>query len=83
MSGTLTSVVSGSHFLHAGGFGFGDVLVVGLVLQLSTEVLDGYIQSFLQGHLPTHKQIDDEDTSAARKMHNGHYAGYTDLLHAR
>lgn len=46
-----TSVVSGSAFLHAGGFRFGDVLVVGLMLQFSAEVLDGFIQAFLQRHL--------------------------------
>lgn len=51
--GSLTSVVSGSAFLHAGGFRFGDVLVVGLVLQLPAEVLDGFVQAFLQGHLST------------------------------
>ena len=48
---TPASVVSGPPFLHAGGFGFGDVLVVGLVLQLPAEVLDGFVQSLLQGNL--------------------------------
>lgn len=48
------SVVSGPSFLHAGSFGFGDVLVVGLVLQLSAEVLDGFVQALLQRHLLTH-----------------------------
>lgn len=43
-----TSVVSGSSFLHASGFRFGDVLVVGLVLQFSAEVLDSFVQAFLQ-----------------------------------
>lgn len=42
--------MSGSSFLHAGGFRFGDVLVVGLVLQLPAEVLDGFVQAFLQRH---------------------------------
>ena len=51
--GDPTSVVSGSAFLHAGGFRFGDVLVVGLMLQFSAEVLDGFVQAFLQGHLST------------------------------
>ncbi|KAG7238774.1 hypothetical protein INR49_030318 [Caranx melampygus] len=32
---------------------FGDVLVVGLVLELSAEVLDGFVQAFLQRHLST------------------------------
>lgn len=45
--------MSGSSFLHAGGFRFGDVLVVGLVLELSTEVLDSFVQAFLQGYLST------------------------------
>lgn len=44
-----------SSFLHAGGFGFGDVLVVGLVLQFPAEVLDCFIQAFFQWHLQTHK----------------------------
>lgn len=48
------SVVSGPSFLHASSFGFGDVLVVGLVLQLSAEVLDGFVQALLQRHLLTH-----------------------------
>lgn len=48
------SVVSGPSFLHAGSFGLGDVLVVGLVLQLSAEVLDGFVQALLQRHLSTH-----------------------------
>lgn len=48
-----TSVVSGSSFLHAGGFRFGDVLVVGLVLEFPTEVLDSFVQAFLQGYLST------------------------------
>lgn len=48
------SVVSGPSFLHARSFGFGDVLVVGLVLQLSAEVLDGFVQALLQGHLSMH-----------------------------
>lgn len=50
---TLASVVSRTHFLHAGSFGFGDVLIISLVLQLPTEVLDGFVQAFLQGHLST------------------------------
>lgn len=44
-----------SSFLHAGGLGFGDVLVVGLVLQFPAEVLDCFIQAFFQWHLQTHK----------------------------
>lgn len=48
---TSTSVMSGSSFLHAGGFRFGDVLVVGLVLQLSAEVLDRFVQAFFQRDL--------------------------------
>ena len=48
-----TSVVSGSSLLHAGSFRFGDVLIVGLVLELPVEVLDGFIQAFFQGHLST------------------------------
>lgn len=47
------SVVSGSSFLHAGGFRFRDVLIVGLVLKFPTEVLDSFVQAFLQGHLST------------------------------
>lgn len=53
--GPGTSVVPRSSFLHAGGFGFGDVLVVGLVLQFPAEVLDCFIQAFFQRHLQTHK----------------------------
>lgn len=45
--GSQTSVVPGSAFLHAGSFGFGDVLVVGLVLQFSAEVLDSFVQALL------------------------------------
>lgn len=41
------SVVSGSSFLHAGGFRFGDVLVVGLMFQFPAEVVDSFIQTFL------------------------------------
>lgn len=44
-----------SAFLHAGGFGFGDVLVVGLVLQFPAKILDGFIQPFFQWYLQTHK----------------------------
>lgn len=55
-----SSVVPGSSFLHAGRFGFGDVLVVGLVLQFPAEVLDGFIQAFFQWHLQTHKHAHDE-----------------------
>lgn len=51
--------MSGSALLHAGGFGFGDVLIVGLVLQLSTEVLDGFVQAFLQGNLFNQNQADE------------------------
>lgn len=43
--------MSGSALLHAGGFGLGDVLVVGLVLQLSCKVLDRLVQALLQGYL--------------------------------
>lgn len=53
MAGHQTSVVSGSSFLHAGSFRFGDILVVGLVFQFPTEILDGFVQAFLQGHLST------------------------------
>lgn len=49
-----------SSFLHAGGFGFGDVLVVGLVLQFPAEVLDCFIQAFFQWHLQTHKRAHKE-----------------------
>lgn len=35
--------MSGSSFLHAGSFRFGDVLVVSLVLQLSAEVLNCFV----------------------------------------
>lgn len=49
------SVVSGSSFLHAGSFRFGDVLVVGLVFQFPAEVLDGFVQALLQRHLPTQR----------------------------
>lgn len=51
------SVVSGPSFLHAGSFGFGDVLVVGLVFQLSAEVLDGFVQALLQRHLSRHSIV--------------------------
>lgn len=50
-----TSVVSGSSFLHAGGLRFGDVLVVGLVLEFPAEVLDRFVQALLQGHLSTQR----------------------------
>lgn len=53
MVGNPTSVVSGPSFLHAGGFRFGDVLVVGLVLEFPTEVLDSFVQAFLERHLST------------------------------
>lgn len=48
---TGSSVVPRSSFLHAGGLGLGDVLVVGLVLQFPAEVLDCFIQAFFQRHL--------------------------------
>lgn len=55
-----------SALLHAGSFGFGDVLIVGLVLQLPAEVLDGFIQAFFQRHLPTQKHaLKDKGTGAA------------------
>lgn len=38
-------------FLDPGGLGLGDVLVVGLVLQLLAEVVDGFVQTFLQRDL--------------------------------
>lgn len=60
------SDVPRSSFLHAGGFGFGDVLVVGLVLQLPAEVLDCFIQAFLQRHLQTHKRAHQETGAAVR-----------------
>ena len=44
----LSSVVlSWSSFLLAGCLGLGDVLVIGLVLQLPAEVLDGLVQALL------------------------------------
>lgn len=49
------SDVSWSALLHASSLRFGDVLVVGLVFQLSAEVLDGFVQTFLQRHLSKHK----------------------------
>lgn len=60
------SVVSGSSLLHAGGFRFGDVLVVGLVLQFSAEVLDGFIQAFLQGNhrLPAQQHLSFPDVGS-------------------
>lgn len=51
--GVKILVMSQASFLHAGGFGFGDVLIVGLMFQLPTEVLDRFIQALLQGHLST------------------------------
>ena len=51
--GRGTSVMSGASFLHPRRLGLGDVLVVGLVLQLPAEVLDGFIQSLLQRYLAT------------------------------
>lgn len=61
------SVVSGSSLLHAGGFRFGDVLVVGLVLQFSTEVLDSFVQAFLQGHhwLPAEHHLGFSDVRSS------------------
>ena len=55
-AGSGTSVVSGPSLLHPRRLGFGDVLVVGLVLQLSAEVLDGFIQAFFQRYLVTHTE---------------------------
>lgn len=43
--------MSRSSFLHAGSFRFGDVLVVGLMLQFSAEVLDSFVQAFFQWNL--------------------------------
>lgn len=55
-----------SAFLHAGGFGFWDVLVVGLVLQFPAEILDGFIQPFFQWYLQTHKHArKDQGTGSA------------------
>lgn len=54
-----------SAFLHAGGFGFGDVLVVGLVLQFPAKILDGFIQPFFQWYLQTHKHALKEDHGQA------------------
>lgn len=65
------SVVSGPSFLHAGSFGLGDVLVVGLVLQLSAEVLDGFVQAFLQRHLSTHN-ITTSGASTKQKQKKTH-----------
>ena len=45
------SVVSGSAFLHAGSLWLGDVLVVGLVFQLSVKVLDRFVQTLFQRYL--------------------------------
>ena len=54
--GSRTSVMSGASLLHPRRLGLGDVLVVGLVLQLSAEVLDGFIQSLLQRYLAKQRE---------------------------
>lgn len=57
-----------SALLHAGRFGFGDVLVVGLVLQFPAKILDGFIQPFFQWYLQTHTHTHapkDEGTRSA------------------
>ena len=48
--------MSGASLLHPRRLGLGDVLVVGLVLQLSAEVLDGFIQSLLQRYLAKQRE---------------------------
>lgn len=66
------SVVPWPPFLHAGGLGFGDVLVVGLVLQLPAEVLDGFVQAFFQRHLQAHKHAHEhQETGAAQPLKEG------------
>lgn len=61
--------MSGSSFLHAGSFRFGDVLVVGLVLQFPAEVLDGFVQALLQRHLPTQHTSRSTSRTTPLKMH--------------
>lgn len=68
--------MSRSSLLHAGGFGFGDVLVVGLVFQLSAEVLDGFVQALLQRHLwidnvTNIREVAQKDDKNAEKQTRG------------
>lgn len=64
------SVVSGSAFLHAGSLRLGDILVVGLVLQLSGKVVDRLVQALLQRYLwqPHRQRVKERQTmSTGRK----------------